>query len=189
MLEILGTIAASIFSGGATGILGVVAQRYADYKNKQLDMQLEKQRFDNTVALRKVDAEIMAQEYAAKRDIAVIETTGASDVADSAAFAASYTLEPKQFANTAILTTGQNWVMVMLDAFRGAVRPLLTLYLCVLVTMIYITARQTLTNSGQSLSADQALELFKLMLGTICYVWTTITLWWFGTRNKSTPNK
>jgi hypothetical protein len=184
MLEILGTIFASVFSGGATGIIGVIAQRYADYKNKQLDLQLEAQRFSQQVELKRVDAEIMKAEYAAKLDITRLETTGASDVADAAAFAASYALEPKQYSNTTTLTTGQNWVMVMLDALRGAVRPLLTLYLCVLVTLIYVEARRALQK--EDLDTEQALELFKLMLSTICYVWTTITLWWFGTRNKRT---
>lgn len=183
MLEIFGTIAASIFSGGATGIIGVIAQRFADYKNKQLDMQLEAQRQANAIALREVDARIMQEEAAAKLQIVQVETQGATDVADAGAFAASYGLEPKQYSNTAKLTPGQNWMMALLDVFRGSVRPMLTLYLCVLVTLIYYTSRDKL--AGRELDAEQALELFKLTLGTICYVWTTITLWWFGTRNKS----
>lgn len=184
MLEILGTLVGGIFSGGATGIIGVIAQRFADYKNKQLDMELEARRFEHSVALRRVDAEIMAQEWAARTKVAEVETAGASDVADAAAFAASYALEPKRYSSEALLTPGQNWLMVALDALRGSVRPLLTMYLCVLVTAIYIEARLTLRANGDELSPEQALELFKLMLGTICYVWTTVTLWWFGTRNR-----
>ena len=184
MLSILGTIAGSIFSGGATGILGVIAQRFADYKNKQLDLQIESQRFTQAVEMKKIDAEIMKQEYAARLSITQTEVAGASDVADSAAFAASYQLEPKKYSSEAAMTPAQNWIMVLLDALRGSVRPLLTLYLCVLVTAIYVTSRETLRATGNELSPDQALDLFKLTLGTICYVWTTITLWWFGTRNK-----
>ena len=45
MLEILGSVVASIFSGGATGILGIVAQRFFDFKNKQLDIQMETLKF------------------------------------------------------------------------------------------------------------------------------------------------
>lgn len=187
MIEVLGTIFGSIFSGGATGIIGVIAQRFADYKNKQLDMQLEAQRFANNVSMKKIDAEIMAQEYAAKTQITVLETAGASDVADSQAFAASYALEPKRYASEAVMTPGQNWVMVLIDALRGFVRPALTLYLCVLVTAIYVQARMSLAQ--EDITPDQALELFKLTLGTICYVWTTVTLWWFGTRNRTQPPK
>lgn len=183
MLEILGTIAGSIFSGGATGIIGIIAQRFADYKNKQLDMQLEAQRFQNGVALKRVEAEIMAQEWAAKTQVAVIETTGASDVANAAAFAESYKLEPQRYT-TGDMTPNQRWVMVLLDALRGGVRPALTIYLCLLVTVVYFLARDKVR--AEDLSADQALDLLKLLIGTILYVWTTITLWWFGTRNKGT---
>ena len=182
MLEVLGGIFASIFSGGATGIIGVIAQRFADYKNRQLDLQLEAQKFSHALELKKVDAEIMKQEYAAKSHIVEIETAGASDVADSAAFAASYTLEPKQFSNTSSLTPGQNWLMVLLDFARGIVRPALTFYLCALVTVIYVLARDKL--KAEDLTADQAIELWKLLIGTILYVWTTVTLWYFGTRNR-----
>jgi hypothetical protein len=182
MLEILGTVVGSIFSGGATGIIGVVAQRFADYKNKQLDMHLEAQRQVNAIALREADAKIMAQEWAARTQVAQIETTGRTDVADAQAFAASYQLEPQRYANVATVTVGQNWIMVLLDAFRGAVRPMLTVYLCALVTVIYFLARDKV--KAEDLDADQALDLLKLLIGTILYVWTTVTLWWFGTRNK-----
>jgi len=177
MLEILGSVVSSILSGGATGLLGVVAQRYADYKNKQLD-------FEHAVALKEIDSKIMAQEYAAKESIVRIEAAGASDVADSKAFAESYSLEPPRYA-VGNLTTGQNWVMVLLDALRGAVRPVLTIYLCILVTIVYALAREKLR--AEDLNAAQALELLSYIINTILYVWTTVTLWWFGTRNKSQP--
>ena len=78
MLEILGTVVGSIFSGGATGIIGVIAQRFADYKNKQLDMQLQAQQFSQALEMKRVDAEIMKEEYAAKLDITKVETAGSS---------------------------------------------------------------------------------------------------------------
>lgn len=193
MLETLGTIFGAIFSGGATGIIGVIAQRFADYKNKQLDMQLENQRHANAVALREVDAKIMAQEAAAKvqvvtlegenaNKLATIQNEGASDLADSAAFTKSYDLEPKLY-NQGKLTPRQNWVMVLLDAFRGSIRPVLTLYLCVLTTLIYFQARGLLAQ--EDLDVDRAMALNDYIVHSILYLTTTIVLWWFGTRNKS----
>lgn len=187
MLTLLGTIFGSIFSGGATGLIGIVLQRFADFKNKQLDMQLEAQRHLNNVALRRVDAEIMAQEWAARTKVAEVEAAGKVEVADAAAFAASYAMDNQRYSDKVKPTVGQGWVFVLLDAFRGIVRPALTLYLCVLVTAVYIEARMKL--NVEDLSPDQALELFKLMLGSIIYVWTTVTLWWFGTRNKQDQPK
>lgn len=192
MLELFGTVFGAIFSGGATGILGVVAQRYADYKNKQLDIQLENQRHVNAVALREVDSKIMAQEAAAKvqlvtlegenaSKLATIKTEGAIELADVEAFGKSYDLEPKMY-NAGNLTPAQNWVMVILDAFRGAVRPMLTIYLCVLTTMIYVQARGLLAQ--EDLDVKQAMDLMDYIVHSILYLTTTISLWWFGTRNK-----
>jgi hypothetical protein len=194
MLETLGTIFGAIFSGGATGIIGVVAQRFADYKNKQLDMQLENQRHTNAVALREVDAKIMAQEAAAKVQVVTLEgenavnladaqTKGIEAAADAAAFSKSYDLEPKQFT-TGNLSSNQRWAMVVLDFVRGFVRPGLTIYLCVLTTLIYFQARDLL--SKEDLDVKQAMDLTDYIVHSIIYLFTTVTLWYFGTRNKAT---
>ena len=187
MLELLGTVFGSIFSGGATGIIGVVAQRFADFKNKQLDLQLEKQRGELELAKRDKDAQIMAQEWAGRTQVAKIEGDAAQQVADAAAFAASYKLEPERYA-TGELSGGQRWLMVLLDLLRGSVRPLLTIYLCALTTMVYVQARGLLAK--EDLDVTQVLELEKMIVGTILYLTTTIVLWWFGTRNaQSAPRR
>ena len=195
MLEILGTVFGSIFSGGATGIIGIVAQRFADYKNRQLDIQLESQRQANNIALKELDHKLMLAEAAAKLEIthaegenqarvAQIEGDTAMSVEDARALAVSYAMEPKQYSS-GTLTDGQRWLMVVLDAIRGSVRPLLTVYLCVLTTMVYLQARTLL--SQENLDVEQALDLEKMIVGSILYLTTTCVLWWFGTRNRSTP--
>ncbi len=73
MLEIIGTIFGSVFSGGATGLIGVGLQRYADYKNKQLDIQLAKQKFDQDLALKQVDMQMMEKEWAGRVQVAQTE--------------------------------------------------------------------------------------------------------------------
>lgn len=186
MLEILGTIFGSIFSGGATGLIGAAAQRYADYKNKQLDMQLNAQKFANEVALRKVDAEIMEQEWAARTQVATVEGEAAKDVAASNAFAESYKMEPQRYSDASKLTPGQTWIMVLLDGLRGSVRPLLTIYLCGLTTAVWIQAHSKL--SVEDLDSSSALDVWKMVVGNILYLTTTVVLWWFGTRNKA-PQK
>lgn len=187
MLEVLGTIFGSIFSGGATGLAGIVLQRFADYKNKQLDMQLEAQRFQHEVEKRKVDAEIMKEEWAGRDRVAQTEAAGAEAVADAQAFAASFKMEPARYAEGVSLTAGQAWLMVALDALRGAVRPLLTVYLCLLTTYVWWQVRQTL--NAEDLSQDAALDVWKMVVGNILYLTTTCVLWWFGTRNKADQPK
>jgi hypothetical protein len=182
MLELLGLVFGNIFSGGATGLIGVILQRYADFKNKQLDMQLESQRHANAVALRKVDAEIMQQEWAAKTELAKTEAAGREAVEDAKAFAESFKLEPERYSDGVKPTAGQGWILVLLDAFRGCIRPLLTVYLCALMTVVWVQASGVLNK--EDLDAAAALDVWKMVVGSILYLSTTCILWWFGTRNK-----
>lgn len=183
MLELLGTIFGGIFSGGATGLIGIVLQRVADYKNKQLDMQLENQRAANELAQRRADKEITQAEYEGKLRVATAEGAAASDIAESDAFGKSLLKEPERYSTASSLTPWQNWIMVLLDALRGAVRPLLTIYLCALTTVVWWQVKQKM--EVEDLDAEAALAVWKMVVGQILYLTTTVVLWWFGTRNKS----
>ncbi len=174
----------SILSGGATGLLGTIIQRIADHAQHKLDLEMEKQKFEHDIALRKVDAEIQAQEWASRTKVAEVETAGASDVADSKAFAASYN-EPQRYSEGLTLTKNQSWLMVALDFFKGAVRPGLTVYLCFLTTAIYVQAKFLIKQSD--LTVQQEYDLVVTIINTILYLFTTCVLWYFGTRNKQTP--
>lgn len=185
MLELLGTAASAIIGGGATGILGAAVQRYADYKGRQLDLQAQASRQAHEVSMREADAKIMAQEWAARTQVATIEGETREAEADVRAIEASYQLEPKQYSGSVKPTRGQGWLLVLLDVLRGVVRPGLTIYLCVLTTQIY----NELAGQVGPLTADQRYETTKLIVGTILYLFTTVTLWWFGTRSSGKQPK
>jgi hypothetical protein len=187
MLEVLGTVFGSVLSGGATGLLGVVAQRWADHKNKQLDLARERQQQEFELAKRKADAEIMAQEWAARTRVAEVEAAGRSDVADSEALAASYALEPKRYSEGVKPGRVGGFFLILLDVVRGLVRPGLTVYLCVLTTMVYYQARELI--GKEDLTSGEALHLEKMIVGTILYLTTTCVLWWFGTRHRGSAPK
>lgn len=182
-MELLVGIFGSIFSGGATGLLGVMIQRWADYKNRQLDIQIEREKRETEIAKRKADAEIMREEYAGRLKVAQEEGATARDVAETNAFNSTLLKEPERYSNASSLTPGMNWVLVILDAIRGSVRPLLTIYLCALTTYVWVQVRGELEN--QEISGDAALEVWRLVVGNILYLTTTVVLWWFGTRNKA----
>ena len=185
-MELLGTIFGSIFSGGATGLIGVAIQRWADYKNKQLDIQVERERRETEIAKRKADAEIMREEYSGKLKVAQQEGADSRDVAETNAFAATMFKEPERYSQGKF-TTGQQWVLVILDALRGAVRPLLTIYLCALTTYVWLQVKTTL--SSENLDAAAALTVWTMVVQNILYLTTTVVLWWFGTRNRQQQPK
>ena len=187
MLEIIGTIFGSVFSGGATGLIGVGLQRYADHKNKQLDIQLAKQKFDQDLALKQMDMQMMEKEWAGRVQVAQTEAEAAADVAASRAFEASLASEPKRYSEGVKVGRAGGLLLVLMDVFRGMVRPALTVYLCVLSTLIYYQARELVAK--ENLTPDQSLSIENMIVGTILYLTTTCVLWWFGTRNKQQPSK
>lgn len=172
-MGVVETFFSSIISGGVTGLLGVAVQRFCDYKNKQLDIEVAKERMSHELLLRKADAEILEKEYAARVSVADIE-------ADSKAFSASFN-EPIRFSEKVKYTESQGWLMVILDFIRGIVRPGLTVYLCILTTLIYMETREY---TGQNINEEKAFELMEMIVGTVLYLTTTCLLWWFGVRNK-----
>jgi hypothetical protein len=191
MLEILGTIATAVLGGGATGLFGVLIQRWADYKNRQQDIETLQVKQAHEVAMYSAQAAVMREEWAARTHIAEVDAQGKVDTAkaeaagkeaeaDAKAFAASYKLEPQSYSAGHHLSPRQRWVVVILDFVRGVIRPGLTVYLCYLTTLVYEESQRHVG----ALTAEQSFEILKLCIGTILYLFTTCTLWWFGTRNK-----
>ncbi len=164
---------ANILSGGVTGILGVLVQRFFEYKTAKVKMDFE-------LALRKSDAEIMAQEWKAKVQIAETQI----EVEDAKSFGQSF--DQKLFSAHVKPTSLQSWVLVLLDFCRGIIRPGLTIYLCVLTTLIYAHAKSLI---GTELTPDKAFEVLMTIVNTILYLTTTCVLFWFGTRNRQTAPK
>ncbi len=147
----------SILFSGITGLVGGLAEKFTAYKTKKLEIEAEQRKLENEIALRKVDAEIMAQEWAARTKVADIEASAKVETEDAKAFAASYALEPKSY--------GIKW----LDAFRGSIRPTLTLYLVVLTSVMYYRTE------GGTVNPEMVIEAILSLTTMACS-------WWFGSR-------
>ena len=173
------SVVTSVFGGGITGLVGSITQHVLEFKTKKLELEANRDKFAHEERMVKAEAEVMAQEWAARTKVAEVESAAKIDVADSASFAASFN-EPARYAEH--VSEKQNWAMVGLDVLRGVVRPGLTLYLCILTTILYVKAQRMVPNG---ISPDQALGLVNEIINTILYLTTTCILWWFGTRNKA----
>ncbi len=172
---------ASIFGGGLTGLIGSVTQRVFEFKTKKLEIELQAAKFANDLALKKADAEIMAQEWAARTKVAEVEGAARVEVEDAKAFNTALTSEPKMY-HEGELTHGQNWLMVVLDGIRGSIRPFLTVYLCAITTAIYIKASRLL--HGDIILPGMAYDMVQNIINTILYLTVTCVCFWFGTRTK-----
>jgi len=183
MLGLLG----SIFSGGLTGLLGVAFQRFFDFLKVKQEIEMKKLDHEHEANMRKIDGELMAQEWAARTQVATIEATARETVAAETSFAASFNSEPKQYSAKVKLGPVTGFLLVLLDFLRGIVRPGLTIYLCVITTMIYVEARAIMANV--SFSTADAMAVHDHIISTILYLTTTCVLWWFGTRNSQKAPK
>lgn len=154
----------AIALSGIVGLVGGIAEKITTFKTKKLELEFEQKRFEHEVALREVDAKIMAQEWAARTQVAQIEATAQVEAEDSRTLAASYKLEPKKY--------GIKW----LDAFRGAIRPTLTVYLVVLTSVMYART------DGGRIDPNTVVE-------TILSMTTLACSWWFGSRGLSSKKK
>jgi len=173
----------SVLSGGLTGILGAGIQRFADFMNKKQDIKIMELKFAQEVKLKEVDASIMREEWAQRTKVAEVEGAAKVSVAEQEAFAKSFEMEPQRYSEKVKPGAVAGFMLVLIDFIRGLVRPGLTIYLCVLTTLIYFQARALLND--QALSPAEAMALTTTITETVLYLFTTVTLWYFGTRNSA----
>jgi Tfp pilus assembly major pilin PilA len=176
---------ASVISGGITGLGGIAVQRYFDLKNAQTKIQADAQNQAHEIEIKKLDLEAAQSGAASSLKLAESEAVKAEVTTDGQSFTAAITSEPQRFTENGKLTDGQNWLLVILDCVRGLVRPGLTAYLAVLTSLIYWQSIRVMTKEGMSMDPEHAYALVNECMSTVLYLFTTSTLFFFGTRNKA----
>jgi hypothetical protein len=184
------------FSGGATGLIGVLFQRFFDFKAKQQDLELVKINNEHARLLAQMDvdkanraaqaSEKVAESQAeaqmrsaeldaqAKADEAAARVYIASVDADRATYLDSKAQSRSKFARI---------MMTIVDSVRGLIRPVLTIYLVVIATVMFYWARDLASPGGNSIvDAGKASEIVKSIIDTLLYLTTTCVVWWFGVR-------
>lgn len=181
MFEILGTLLTGVLSGGATGLIGVLLQRYFDHKSKAQDIEKLKLQLDNAKELAKIEgerstrvAELDMEARFAEADADVME---ASFKHDAASYSSPEAGKRAGFSG-ALVTV----LMAIVDAARGLLRPGMTAYLCWLTTVMFFWVRELADTYGLKLTAEQVMGLMLQIIATILYVFVTCTTWWFGAR-------
>lgn len=158
-------------------LLGVVG----GWVTKWLDIKSEALRFEHEIALKKVDAEIMAQEWAARTKVAEVEAAGKVGEAEAEAFGRAVQAEAIRYSEGVQATSKQAWLLVGLDVLRGVVRPGLTLYLCVLTTLLYIKATALLPTIYDPSWAQNMVQEISMK---ILWLADVAVAFWFGSRTK-----
>lgn len=165
----------NLVAGPFIGLAGSALTKWQDAKAEERKMAHE-------LAIRKADAEIMAQEWAQRTKVAEVEAEGKVEVEDSKAFAAAISAEAIRYSQGLKANTAQAWLMYILDFVRGMVRPSLTLYLCLLATLIYLQAREAMPTLGAD--PQGAADLVKDISLRVMTMTEAVVFFWFGTRKR-----
>ncbi len=181
MFEILGTLLTGVLSGGATGLLGVLIQRYFDLQHKRQEIEIVRLQLANAVELARMETDraiitedMRMQAQFAEADARIMTASFQHD-------AATY-LDAQAQRRQGFMGALVTLMMALVDFLRGILRPGMTAYLCALVTLMFFWARDLAQAHGYHMTAEQAYGLVLQIVATILYCWTTATLWWFGTR-------
>ena len=182
----------SIFAGGATGLIGGVFSRLFDWLGQR---ERNKQKvIDNDFELQRMDKEKDMLSMEIERD-AIIAKTGANakiEVAASKALAVSYEADKATYTPEGVELGKTSVVMlVIVDFVRGLIRPGLTIYLCILATMIYLQSVEMMNLAVSATSvteatipAIKAIAVVDTCVNAILYLTSVAVTWWFGSRPK-----
>lgn len=193
MMDILGSVLTSVLGGGATGLLGVLLQRWFDHRKAQADMALVKLQLEAAERTRRLELEhqaSMADRVEATKALEAQLALQAREIeADAAAYAASVGadratyLAPEAQAGS----RAARWMMALVDLVRGLVRPGITAYSLVLLTMVFWWVQDLARRAGAPMTAEQLHQLTMQCVGTVFYLATTCVVWWFGVRPGQPP--
>jgi hypothetical protein len=195
MMDLFSTLFTGILSGGATGLLGLLLQRWFDAKKAQQDIQLVKLQLDAAAASRQM--ELAAQERMASKAADVqlaqaqldaqareVEAAERSYVASTQTDRATYSTPEAQQQSRVV-----RWMMGLADLVRGLVRPSITGYTLWMLTAVFLWVRELYSQTGLQLTPEQVHDLAMQCVGTVFYLATTCVVWWFGVRPGQPPKR
>ncbi len=174
--------------GVATGFLGNIITSFTNLKSQKLknDHDLKMRDYD----LKEREAEV---KYQLSIESAHLEST--IENSEAAAY-----IESMRGNNSDILTGEKlryltkdkskfgkilTFIMGLVDAFRAAIRPGLTVYLIILTTVLTYEAIEILTAKHSLINAFQAQELFNRISDVVIYLTVSTVTWWFGDRRTA----
>ena len=168
MISAILAILGSSSIGSIIGLLGGLANRWLDQKNKKADQEFE---------LKKLEAEreFMKEEYSHRIQVTTIEAEGRAEAAGYDAMAASYS-----FA----VPTSQDGIV---DKISKVIRPLLTLAFFFFTIYVFSEISLLMKERSIALDDDKVLELYTYTIQWIFFQAGASIGWWFAMRPGKVP--
>ena len=170
--------------GGITGLVGSAVTAFFEYKQKKIDLQRE-------IETKKLDIQLAEKEHEFALAKTSIEAESEMEQAAEQTLQASYAHDrPAYFTPFAGVIEKYPFLGIpfailfaLIDALRGLIRPSMTLYMVILVTVMYLQGVRLLEAQGyEALAADAASLFVARIIDLVVYLTATIMAWWFGDR-------
>lgn len=196
IVEILGSLITSVVGGGATGLLGLLLQRWFDARKQANDLEILKVQQAGAERLRQMDLEHEAKnsERLAQVELfrARVDAQARADEAAARSQEASFGHDRPTYSLVMQPDDATGWGrfcrsavalgLGLVDIVRGIMRPGITTYTLVLLTWVLWWVQSMYQRAGVVITAAEVKDLATQCVGTIFYLSTTCTVWWFGTR-------
>lgn len=164
LIKLLGSAGFGTIFGGLMGIV-----------NRRLDLQAEKQKQEHELAMRDKDAAIMAQEWAARTQVAQIESAAVVEKAGFEALAKSYDFAKPEAGSR-------------MEAFSSFIRPFISLsYFVVTSFGAGFILYYAFEVRKVSLTADQWYDLVMYVIAWVAFMGGATIGWWYAIRPGGKP--
>jgi hypothetical protein len=195
MIEIFSTIFTGVLGGGATGLLGILLQRWFDHKKQRTDLELAKLQIEAAQETRRIELEAQERMAAKAAELQTLQSVLDAQAREAEAAERSYQASIESDRATYSAPAAQEksrfvrYLMATVDGVRGLMRPSITTYTLYMLTAVFLWVRMLYETTGVTMTNDQVFQLAMQAVGTVFYLATTTTVWWFGVRPAQPPQK
>lgn len=172
MLTPLLDLLSSTGAGAALGVFGA----WLTKREERLDKKLETEKALALARIHKEEALLEMEQALRLADKELSRTLTEGDLAAEAKAMEAF----KASLGSLSTSTG----LVLVDSLRGLMRPLITLYLLCLASLVSFRL-MTLTGGLEGLGKSGLTEAFAQILDQLLFLTTTAVTWWFGARPSS----
>lgn len=191
MLDTFLSIFGSAAGGGFLGLIGTAFKGWQEFKDRQAQREHEQKmrvldqdemRLENELAIKATEAE-----YNGKIDLKNIEQVISEDLNATELRRESYKHDQATYSKGALNKLSGFFgdlflgLLVLVDVFRGIMRPGITTYLLIIESYIAWYLYQ-LVIKLDLMSSTQAVDLLTQVVMSIVFLTSTAITWWFGSR-------
>jgi hypothetical protein len=188
-MDVLVGIVGSLFSGGATGLLGVLLSKVSEHFKGKQDLERLQLEHANALALQ-------ASEQAHKLQVAQLDADSKKALAQidqiiqldrtASADAIAALKHDEGLSNMLGKAKGEHWVIragaALIDGVRASIRPAATIYVNVLLGILFVWVLTMWQQAGLQLNPAEVKDLGMQVVNTVLGMASGLTFWWFGIR-------